>query len=505
MHARPSKPEFAVSPHKSRSATTLEIGEAHDAFEREADRVADDVTANKRSSRWSISTVSVGVPAVDNSARVPGPPSTTEVLGAPGQPMDASTRSFMEKRFGHDFSQVRIHADPRAAESARAVGALAYTVGRNIVFGEGEYSPASSAGRRLLAHELAHVVQQTAVNRPRLQRQPTGQALAVNVAQLKSEIKKRGNPDITALINAFPNQLMNGGTFTLPDSVLNGPNPVDGTNHIFTLTFAIFPGAPPLYETVGAGVGENPIGGVTTGRPTGDPFDPSFKAPPPATTTHKVTMTLYQAGSQQRNYDPAETLYHELTHLRLIIDSYLPVARRSPTGQKYMKMLTVATEGKSVPVPQELAPAKTADVGGARTKVLNGIGALRTWFTNSMRGTFDNTKVKTNIELLEFLVNEKFANQAANQKLKNSTIASRYANAVRGMFVEASDRSTYTTAHGFLNPSGMDDDPLRDKLQKALEEWYDSIDLATSGPSGTAAAAAPNPIPLPLPAKPRTD
>jgi hypothetical protein len=66
----------------------------------------------------------------------------------------------METRFGHDFGRVRVHADARAAESARAVGALAYTVGPQVVFAAGQYRPESSAGRRLLAHELAHVVQQ---------------------------------------------------------------------------------------------------------------------------------------------------------------------------------------------------------------------------------------------------------------------------------------------------------------------------------------------------------
>jgi hypothetical protein len=82
-------------------------------------------------------------------------------LHSPGQPLDAGTRAYMEPRFGHDFSKVRIHADARAATSARSVNALAYTVGQDIVFGDGRYSPGSSAGRQLLAHELTHVVQQS--------------------------------------------------------------------------------------------------------------------------------------------------------------------------------------------------------------------------------------------------------------------------------------------------------------------------------------------------------
>lgn len=88
------------------------------------------------------------------------PPIVHEVLGSSGQPLDAVTRAFMEPRFGHDFSQVRVHTDARAAESARAVNALAYTVGRDVVFGAGEYKPGTSDGRRLLAHELTHVMQQ---------------------------------------------------------------------------------------------------------------------------------------------------------------------------------------------------------------------------------------------------------------------------------------------------------------------------------------------------------
>ena len=89
------------------------------------------------------------------------PPIVEQVLRAPGQPLDASTRSFMETRFGRDFSHVRAHADERAGASAHAVDARAYTVGADIVFGPGEYRPQDTAGRRLLAHELAHTVQQS--------------------------------------------------------------------------------------------------------------------------------------------------------------------------------------------------------------------------------------------------------------------------------------------------------------------------------------------------------
>ena len=81
-------------------------------------------------------------------------------LAGGGQPLTPSERSFFEPRFGRDFSSVRIHSDVQAAEAARSVKALAYTMGSAIVFGAGQYQPETVSGRRLLAHELAHVIQQ---------------------------------------------------------------------------------------------------------------------------------------------------------------------------------------------------------------------------------------------------------------------------------------------------------------------------------------------------------
>jgi hypothetical protein len=87
-------------------------------------------------------------------------PSVHNVLQSSGQPLDRGTRAFMESRFDHDFSHVRVHADAAAAESARAVHAQAYASGNHVVFGPGQFRPSTPAGRRLLAHELAHTIQQ---------------------------------------------------------------------------------------------------------------------------------------------------------------------------------------------------------------------------------------------------------------------------------------------------------------------------------------------------------
>ena len=102
--------------------------------------------------------------AANESGPAVAPPIVHEVLRSPGQPLDAATRASMEPRFGHNFSQVRVHTDAKAAQSARAVDALAYTVGLSIVFASNQYAPNSHAGTYLLAHELAHTVQNRSSN-----------------------------------------------------------------------------------------------------------------------------------------------------------------------------------------------------------------------------------------------------------------------------------------------------------------------------------------------------
>jgi hypothetical protein len=98
------------------------------------------------------------------------PPIVHDVLRSRGNPLDQETRSFFEPRLGRDLSQVEVHSSVRAAESARAINAMAYTVGNAIVFGTGRYSPKSESGRGLLAHELTHVVQQAESATPAFQK-----------------------------------------------------------------------------------------------------------------------------------------------------------------------------------------------------------------------------------------------------------------------------------------------------------------------------------------------
>jgi hypothetical protein len=157
----------------------LAIGAADDPLEREAERVADQVMRMERPSHNGMAPAPLRIQRLeahsDGNTGMVAPPSVERVLAGAGQPLEPGLRLDMQQRFGHDFSGVRVHTDERAAQSTRAVNATAYTVGRNIVFGAGWYRPATESGLHLLAHELAHVVQQNGGSKaPRLQRQRCG-------------------------------------------------------------------------------------------------------------------------------------------------------------------------------------------------------------------------------------------------------------------------------------------------------------------------------------------
>lgn len=165
----------------------LAVNTPGDNYEQEADHVAEQVMRmpEPRAQRMcaecqeeeqiptkTIRRVYAVTPAPDSlrrketetNALPAAPPIVSDVVAAAGRPLDPLAQSFMEPRFGHDFSHVQIHTGSRAAESARAVNAVAYTVGQHVVFAEGAYRPETDAGRRLIAHELTHVIQQGAAD-----------------------------------------------------------------------------------------------------------------------------------------------------------------------------------------------------------------------------------------------------------------------------------------------------------------------------------------------------
>lgn len=159
----------------------LEVGAIVHPLEEEADRVADRVIRMPQPASAISKSTSIAAGATlqrecaecededklhrkAEGASVPAmtaPSIVHDVVGSPGQPLDPATRAFMEPRFGRNFDHVRVHTDEAAVRSAAAVGAAAYTVGPHIAFAGGRYAPSTDSGRRLLAHELTHVAQQS--------------------------------------------------------------------------------------------------------------------------------------------------------------------------------------------------------------------------------------------------------------------------------------------------------------------------------------------------------
>ena len=146
-----------------------------------------------------------------------------EALRQPGRPLDPGLRQFMQPRLGHDFSRVRLHTDGAADASARAVNALAFTVGNDVVFGAGQFEPTSACGRRLLAHELTHVIQQSAAGATGLptrigepgdayeqeadrvaSRVSTGAAASVTPGRRAATVQRQATPSGIALKEAKP-------------------------------------------------------------------------------------------------------------------------------------------------------------------------------------------------------------------------------------------------------------------------------------------------------------
>ena len=148
-----------------RLQTKLTTGPMNDPLEREADAAAD------RMMQMTDPHIPHAAPPSQNNATPKGaiavaPASVHEALASPGRPLDDTTRAFFEPRFEQDFSDVRVHVDGGSAESARSIHARAYTSGHHIVFASNAYAPDTSDGRRLIAHELTHVVQQSAASGP---------------------------------------------------------------------------------------------------------------------------------------------------------------------------------------------------------------------------------------------------------------------------------------------------------------------------------------------------
>jgi hypothetical protein len=202
---RPSSPLSTV-PLPGAIQAKLVVGEINDPLEHEADRVADQVVrmsdpelsiarAPAQLSRKCASREGDNALHRKETARHAGggPALVEDVLRAPGESLDLTTRAYFEPRFGRDLGDVRVSADDMAARSAAAVGARAYTVGKRITFAAGQYAPGTSSGRSLLAHELAHVIQQSEgspATHPAILRRAPDKYLGLTIPQLRKLVSK---------------------------------------------------------------------------------------------------------------------------------------------------------------------------------------------------------------------------------------------------------------------------------------------------------------------------
>ena len=183
------------------ASSTIRVSAAHDAGEQNADRVAARVMQGPHLSgapRAPAGESETWVTGNQHSMGVAVAPQT--LPGSGGHQLNADTRTFFESRFGYDFSKVRIHSDQKAAMSANSLNASAYTLGNNIVFGDSQYRPDSEEGKRLIAHELTHVLQQQHRSEAIIQRQEARQSRA---AQRRADLAAARTNAIAALDRAI--------------------------------------------------------------------------------------------------------------------------------------------------------------------------------------------------------------------------------------------------------------------------------------------------------------
>ncbi len=331
MAAGRSREGTAGPPRASYFAPGLPVSRPGDSFEREADRAAEEVTRDAG----------------------PGPRGEA---GRSGGPLDPGTREWMEARFGWDFSGVRVHADGRAAESARGVDALAYTVGRDVVFGEGRYDPASVEGRRLLAHELAHVVQQGGAEeggRPGALAAP----LALRTGMMVQRQPPPGGSSSAKAPPAPPPTPAPPTPAQVFTQAVATVQPLDAKLHGLVSQVAL-DGPSVKVRTVKYATADTPPVNVTAvfnlkvqtaTLPSGtlalfpDPAVSLVKtAPDERTFTADMVIQLSPPTGAAAADELAKSLYHEGVHMLLFMDEWLPGAEQSPHAASHRKYAKVA-------------------------------------------------------------------------------------------------------------------------------------------------------------------
>jgi hypothetical protein len=463
-HAEP----FQVSPVVQASRHTIQaklaIGRVDDPLEHEADRVADMVMRIPEPQLQRTCACGGMCPKcqsdqpepenerlqtkradASDSGRSSAPPIVQEVLNSPGHPLDSATRAFMEPRFGHSFGHVRVHTDEKAEDSADALGALAYTVGRDVVFGAGQYTISSNGGRKLIAHELTHVVQQGFTTQSVLQKDDKKKddekkkKAHTNPGLVFNEIKRR-NPDLAGLITP---QSIDFTSPKEPPAVKGGPMK-DGENHIWKVFVLAAQGFRSSATNVDGEMRTRVKGGaqvihtinITWALPLAP--DPEF-VKQAASADEAFTMTA------------AEPLFHELLHARIIMERDPHwTSQHTQVFQGFTDLMNIAN---SSAVDKERQALKqeigTIARGGGKAKDAAAIAAEQDKY-------------------FEFLVHEKYdadtEGKAFGRSFTNAVIASKYSDVV-ALRLGLGDRVFQT---------------LKVHLAAAAKNLFDELDNAAS-------------------------
>jgi len=370
-------------------------------------------------------------------------------LKSGGQPLDSATRSFFEPRFGYDLSKVRVHSDPKAAHSARAMNAMAYTMGQEVVFDSGQYQTDSPEGRKLIAHELTHVVQQGFASQV-IQHKPKNKPPTTNSKLVYDEIKKR-NPDLAKLITSHSIDFQN----PKKPPAIKGGLMKNGEEHIWRVN-----------------VGASQRGGSSQ---TAKGQDKRTKVRGGVQVTHFIDITwvlplwtnpefLKQTSSANRAFTltAAEPLYHELLHARIMMErSPNWMNQHTQVYQDFTKLMQIAN---SPVVDKERQKLKLiirqiAAGGGAQHKAI----------------------ILAQDHYYEFLVHEKYdadtEGKAFGRHYPNALIAKNYSKVV-------------------VSSLGTQNRPLQGMLNRmlaaAVEKFFDKLDQAATNTSSKQTSSPPS-------------
>jgi hypothetical protein len=314
----------------------IEVGSVDDPLEREADGVADRVlrTPPRGAALPSAPTAGRGRADIINDG-----------LRSQGQPLDPATRAFFEPRFGANFCAVRVHTDQAAAASATALRARAYTLGGHIVFGPGEYAPSSEAGRRLVAHELAHTLQQSAGQSNVIRRQPLGSTADMHQWLENRFEQQHGRPAQGGAHGTEYARWLEQSSYDAAVALLQPRNArlygylrqgrVGQTVLVRTERLPIQGGGPASpttlefrfnLELVSGGVQTGAVAQFQTQQPTVQLTAPT------ATATLHMPMNFTTPGGPNASLSLAEYLYHEGIHMLLAMDRLIESLAPGSTG-----------------------------------------------------------------------------------------------------------------------------------------------------------------------------